>query len=146
MVRLILLAAAAGLFALAWWIAGPDIRALNWPVVKAVVEEVDTRQTQDNEGTALEIPYARFRYTVNGKEYRVTENLGLATNLKSSIRSALVAYPARSTVEVRYDPENPARLYPFFRLGWLSGGALILMLMIALAMVAVALAPRGKTA
>jgi|GEM_PF-6701052 len=98
--------------ALCWWVAAPDFQRAKWPTTTLTVTQYDTRSYSDPDGLALEIPYARMHYTVNGTTYDQQVDVGLATNDQGALASAKSKYPVGSTHTVPYNPANPKELRP----------------------------------
>jgi hypothetical protein len=85
-----------------------------WPAAAAIVEHgwVEEDERDDGSGTPVKTytPILRYRYHVDGEEFQ-GGNIGLEDRPLSSADAAarlLSRYPDFTTIEVRYDPEDPS--------------------------------------
>jgi Protein of unknown function (DUF3592) len=89
----------------AWW----SVRAASWPTTPGTIEEAKIRTESDSEGTThtLEV---RYKYAVGGIEHegtRLAFGYGGSSGLKTH-EQILDKLRAAQTVDVRYDPDDPA--------------------------------------
>jgi hypothetical protein len=86
----------------------------SWPVVPGTVtvSEIISTQAENSEGKLETVYYPNVaaQYTFEGREY-TTSSIDMAghstTNIRSSVKKKVAAYPVGAVVNVYYDPENP---------------------------------------
>jgi hypothetical protein len=91
------------------WAAWRSSQAASWPTVPGLLTRVELQERQDDEGTTYEVKVA-YTYSVAGKAYagnRLAFGYGGSSGCESH-RQILDRLKAAETVDVRYNPANPA--------------------------------------
>lgn len=119
--------------------ARATLKVRRWPIVQGEILSTGVRRSGGSGGGArLHRPLVRYRYAVGDRSY---ESSAIEHGMETSggegwARGVIARYPVGATVDVRYDPADPARSALSVRfgvLGWalvaivalLLGGALL---------------------
>ena len=83
-----------------------------WREARGIIDSATVGSTTSNSGRlgvdAAYVPDVRYRYTVDGREFRGdTVHRGLAANSEEEARATVERYPAGAGVSVFYNPDAP---------------------------------------
>ena len=88
-----------------------------WRETRGIVDSATVGSTTSSSGRlgvdVAYVPDVRYRYTVDGREFRGdTVHRGLAANSEEEARATVERYPVGTRVRVFYDPEAPEQAVP----------------------------------
>jgi hypothetical protein len=93
----------------ALWTVWHAARSANWPTTPGLVTDLTLKENADASGTTYEV-HVEYSYTVEGTDYRASRlGFGYWASNDQEVHSKIYEkLKAARTVDVRYDPADPA--------------------------------------